>query len=81
MKPQRAPEGQLRRIVGFRLDENLDWVAKLECGHPRLARQTPQFMVEMLPSALSGRNSLGEMVSPSCGNSISPVTSSLCISK
>ena len=41
MKPQRAPEGQLRRIVGFRLDENLDWVAKLECGHQLLVRQNP----------------------------------------
>ena len=29
MEPQRQPQGQLRKIVGFHLDENLDWVAEL----------------------------------------------------
>jgi hypothetical protein len=27
------PPGQPRKIVGFHLDEKLDWVAELECGH------------------------------------------------
>ena len=34
MKPIRAKiVGTLRKIVDFHLDENLDWVAELECGH------------------------------------------------
>ena len=38
MEPQRQPQGQLRKIVGFHLDENLDWVAELECGHQQHVR-------------------------------------------
>jgi hypothetical protein len=55
MKPQRAPEGQLRRIVGFRLDENLDWVAKLECGHQLLVRQNPPFTEQHWVTTAEGR--------------------------
>ena len=33
-----ATQGQLRKIVGFHLDENLDWVAELECGHQQHVR-------------------------------------------
>jgi len=55
MKPQRAPEGQLRRIVGFRLDENLDWVAKLECGHQLFVRQNPPFTEQHWVTTAEGR--------------------------
>lgn len=30
-----------RRIVGFHLDEEGDWVADLECGHTRHVRHRP----------------------------------------
>lgn len=38
MKPQLQLEGTPRKIVGFQLDEKLDWVAKLECGHQQHVR-------------------------------------------
>ena len=42
MKPVQAKlAGTLRRIVGFHLDENLDWVAELECGHQQHVRHNP----------------------------------------
>ena len=41
MKPQPQLEGQPRKIVGFRLDENSDWAAELECGHPQHVRHNP----------------------------------------
>ena len=31
----------LRRIVGFRRDEEGDWVADLECGHGQHVRHRP----------------------------------------
>jgi hypothetical protein len=33
--------GTLRKIVGFHLDENSDWVAELECGHQHRVPDTP----------------------------------------
>jgi hypothetical protein len=41
MEPQRQPQGQPRKIVAFHLDENLDWVAELECGHQQHVRHNP----------------------------------------
>jgi hypothetical protein len=42
MKPVQAKtEGVMRKIVDFHLDEDLDWVAELECGHPRQVRHKP----------------------------------------
>jgi hypothetical protein len=42
MKPiQAKAEGAMRKIVDFQLDENLDWVAELECGHRRHVRHNP----------------------------------------
>jgi hypothetical protein len=41
MKPQQQLEGQPRKIVGFHLDEKLDWVADLECGHQQYVRHNP----------------------------------------
>jgi len=35
--------GTLRKIVDFHLDENLDWVAELECGHRQYVRHDPPF--------------------------------------
>jgi Protein of unknown function (DUF3565) len=41
MKPVQARVGTLRKIVDFHLDENLDWVAELECAHQQLVRHNP----------------------------------------
>ena len=41
MNQQRQLQGQLRKIVGFHLDENLDWVAELECRHQQHVRHNP----------------------------------------
>jgi len=41
MKPQRQLLGIPRKIVGFHLDERLEWVADLECGHQRYVRHNP----------------------------------------
>ena len=54
-KPQRALEGRLRKIVGFRLDQNLDWVATLECGHQIHVRQNPPFTEQHWVTTNEGR--------------------------
>jgi hypothetical protein len=36
--------GTARKIVDFHLDEKLDWVAELECGHEQHVRHNPPFM-------------------------------------
>ena len=36
-------QGTMRKIVDFHLDENLDWVAELECGHEQHVRHNPPF--------------------------------------
>jgi len=42
MKPAQAKvAGTMRKIVDFHLDENLDWVAELECGHQQHVRHNP----------------------------------------
>jgi hypothetical protein len=39
--PGHPPPSQPRKIIGFHLDENLDWVADLECGHQQHVRHNP----------------------------------------
>ena len=41
---QAKTAGTLRKIVDFRLDEVLDWVAELECGHEQHVRHNPPFI-------------------------------------
>jgi hypothetical protein len=42
MKPTQAKvTGTMRKIVDFHLDENLDWVAELECRHQQHVRHDP----------------------------------------
>ena len=41
---QARVSGSLRKIVGFHLDEKLDWVAELECGHEQQVRHNPPFL-------------------------------------
>jgi hypothetical protein len=33
--------GTMQKIVAFHLDETLDWVADLQCGHQQLVRHNP----------------------------------------
>ena len=44
MKPAQARAGVPRKIVDFHLDENLDWVAELECAHHQLVRHNPPWI-------------------------------------
>jgi hypothetical protein len=57
MKPIQAKiKGTMRKIVNFHLDENLDWVADLECGHQRHVAHwvtTPQGRIEHLGKELN----------------------------
>jgi hypothetical protein len=56
MKPAQAKvAGTMRKIVDFHLDENLDWVAELECGHWTHAHwvTTPQGRLEHLGQQLN----------------------------
>jgi len=55
MKPQRQLQGQPRKIVGFHLDENLDWVAVLECGHQQLVRHNPPWTERHWVTTAEGR--------------------------
>jgi hypothetical protein len=38
------PSGITRKIVGFHQDEQLDWVAELECGHQQHVRHKPPWI-------------------------------------
>jgi len=46
-----------RRIVGFHLDENRDWVAELECGHGQHARHQPPWQLRPWVMTEAGRRS------------------------
>jgi hypothetical protein len=55
MKPQRQLQGKLRKIVGFHVDERLDWVAELECGHQRHVRHDPPWTDRHWVTTFEGR--------------------------
>jgi hypothetical protein len=55
MKPQRQLQGKPRKIVGFHLDEKLDWVAELECGHQQHVRHNPPWIDRHWVTTLEGR--------------------------
>ena len=55
MKPQYKLEGQPRKIVGFHLDEYLDWVAELECGHQQHVRHNPPWIEHHWVTTTEGR--------------------------
>ena len=55
MKPQRTLEGQPRKIVAFHLDEYLDWVAELECGHQQHVRHNPPWIEHHWVTTSEGR--------------------------
>ena len=53
---QREPPGRPRKIVGFHLDEGLDWVAELECGHQRYVRRNPPWTTHHWVTTAAGRS-------------------------
>jgi len=55
MEPKRQLEGQPRKIVGFHLDERLDWVADLECGHQQYVRRNPPWIDRHWVTTAEGR--------------------------
>ncbi len=44
-----------RRIVGFHRDEEGQWVAELECGHPQHVRHDPPWEVRPWTRSAEGR--------------------------
>lgn len=47
--------GIRRKIVGFHLDEQNDWVAELECGHQQHVRHNPPWMNRDWVTVAEGR--------------------------
>jgi hypothetical protein len=47
----------LRAIVGFRLDEEGQWVAELACGHTQHVRHQPPWQVREWTQTQAGRES------------------------
>ncbi|MET0658376.1 MAG: DUF3565 domain-containing protein [Steroidobacteraceae bacterium] len=44
-----------KRIVGFHQDDELHWVAELECGHDQHVRHDPPWFVREWVTSESGR--------------------------
>jgi hypothetical protein len=56
MKAMPSPSvGVLRKIVGFHMDENRDWVAELECGHQQHVRHNPPWREHHWVTTSQGR--------------------------
>jgi hypothetical protein len=56
MKQMRSVSiGTQRKIVGFHMDGNRDWVAELECGHQKLVRNDPPFTEHHWVTTAQGR--------------------------
>lgn len=47
-----------RRIVGFHQDDELHWVADLECGHTQHVRHDPPWQVRPWVTSADGRKSM-----------------------
>ncbi len=46
-----------RHIIGFHQDDQLDWVADLECGHTQHVRHQPPFQLRPWVVTEEGRRS------------------------
>jgi hypothetical protein len=47
-----------RRIVGFRQDEELHWVAQLDCGHGQHVRHDPPWVSRPWVTSAEGRQAM-----------------------
>jgi len=61
-------------IVGFHQDEELHWVAELECGHNQHVRHNPPWTSRPWVVSLAGRNrTLGKLLDcPKCDRGAPP---------
>jgi hypothetical protein len=50
-----TPERPARRIIGFHLDDDGQWIADLECGHAQHVRHDPPWQVRPWTQTDSGR--------------------------
>lgn len=48
-------ERPMRRITGYHLDSDRQWVAELECGHTQHVRHDPPWQVRPWTQAAAGR--------------------------
>jgi hypothetical protein len=56
MKPMSARSaGTPKKIVGFHMDVNRDWVADLECGHQKHVRHDPPYTEHHWVTTAQGR--------------------------
>jgi hypothetical protein len=56
MKPMQArTAGTPRKIVGFHMNEYLEWVADLKCGHQQLVRHNPPYATRHWVTTSQGR--------------------------
>ena len=56
MKSISSPStGTLKKIVGFHMDVNRDWVADLECGHQKHVRNDPPYTDHHWVTTAQGR--------------------------
>ena len=52
-----------KRIVGYHQDEEMHWVAELECGHDQHVRHQPPWVIRDWVTTIEGRNErLGELL-------------------
>ena len=57
------PESIPRAIVGYHLDEHLDWVGELACGHGQHLRHNPPWVIREWVTTPEGRQAhLGAML-------------------
>jgi hypothetical protein len=56
MKQMRSVStGTQRKIVGFHMDANRDWVAELDCGHQKHVRNDPPYTEHHWVTTAQGR--------------------------
>ncbi|WP_246183839.1 DUF3565 domain-containing protein [Pandoraea anhela] len=48
----------LRKIVGFRLDDEGQWVARLACGHGQHVRHLPPWQIRTWTQSAVGRDAM-----------------------
>jgi Protein of unknown function (DUF3565) len=56
MRPMQSQSaGTPKKIIGFHMDENRDWLAELECGHQQYVRHNPPWREHHWVTTAQGR--------------------------